>query len=134
MTPTYHKVGLLAVRDGRILLCRKRTGTSLLILPGGCIEPGESHADCLRREIREELGGNVRVADTAYLGTYGTPAASGGTVRIELYSGALEGEPAASAEIAELIWFQIDDDPEDLAPSLRYTILPDLIARGLLGC
>ena len=34
----YDKVGLLTVRDGRILLCRKRHSTSLLILPGGCRE------------------------------------------------------------------------------------------------
>ena len=28
------KVGLLTIRDGRVLLCRKKRGTSLLILPG----------------------------------------------------------------------------------------------------
>ena len=51
----YDKVGLLAVRDGRILLCRKKHTTSALILPGGCREPGESSLDCLTRELREEL-------------------------------------------------------------------------------
>ena len=29
------KIGLVVVRDNRILLCRKSCGTSLLILPGG---------------------------------------------------------------------------------------------------
>ena len=32
------KIGLLVVRDNRILLCRKSRGTSLLILPGGKAE------------------------------------------------------------------------------------------------
>jgi ADP-ribose pyrophosphatase YjhB (NUDIX family) len=52
----FDKVGLLAVRDGKILLCRKKHTTSLLILPGGCREAGESATDCLSRELREELG------------------------------------------------------------------------------
>ena len=133
MTPTYHKVGLLVVRDGRMLLCRKRSGTSLLILPGGCIEPGESDWQCLEREAREELG-DVRVSDAEYIATYDTPAATGGTVRIELYSAKLHGEPAASSEIAELFWFAPGDDHNLLAPSIRHTILPDLIARRLLEC
>jgi 8-oxo-dGTP diphosphatase len=133
VTPTYHKVGLLVLRDGRMLLCRKREGTSLLILPGGCIEPGESQHDCLAREVREELG-DVAVLDPVFLATYETSAASGGNVRIELYQATIEGEPAASSEIAELVWFAPDDDPEALAPSLRYTILPDLIARGVVRC
>ena len=133
MTPTYHKVGLLAIRDGRVLLCRKRSGNPLLILPGGCIEPGESHEDCLRREVREELG-DVEVRDATYIATYNTPAASGGTVRIELYAGTVIGEPSASSEIAELVWFATDDDESMLAPSLRYTIFPYLIARGLTRC
>lgn len=133
MTPTYHKVGLLAISEGRILLCRKRSGTSLLILPGGCIEPGESHDDCLQREIREELG-DVSVSGTGYIATYETPAATGGTVRIELYCGTIVGEPRASSEIAELVWFHFNDNHQLLAPSIRDTILPDLIARGIVGC
>jgi 8-oxo-dGTP pyrophosphatase MutT (NUDIX family) len=131
VTPTWHKVGLLVIRDGRILLCRKKAGTQLLILPGGCIEPGESHLDCLRREIGEELG-TVTLSSERYLGTYDSDAAGGGAVRIELYEGSLIGEPQASAEIAELIWFSPDEDRRILAPSIRDVILPDAIARGLL--
>jgi len=36
------KIGLLMVRDNRILLCRKSFGTSLLILPGGKLEGDET--------------------------------------------------------------------------------------------
>ena len=70
----YHKVGLLAIRDGRILLCRKKHTTALLILPGGCFEPGESAAQCLNRELREELG-DVQVDIAEYVGTYTDVAA-----------------------------------------------------------
>jgi 8-oxo-dGTP pyrophosphatase MutT (NUDIX family) len=128
----YDKVGLLVVRDGRILLCRKKRGTTLLILPGGCREPGESSLACLEREIREELG-PVAVRNPRYLGTYEHAAADAGkTVRIELYRGDLEGTPAPHSEIAELVWFGSGDNPAVLSPSLREAILPDLIRRGFL--
>jgi PhnB protein len=130
--PDYDKVGLLVVRNGRILLCRKRHGTKLLILPGGCREQDESSMACLEREIREELG-NVSLRRTEYLGTYEHAAAdTGKTVRIELYRGELEGVPAPHSEIAELVWFALGDNPAVLSPSLRYAILPDLAGRGIL--
>lgn len=131
--PDYDKVGLLTFRGERLLLCRKRRTTSLLILPGGCREPGESPSQCLARELREELG-DVRALNLEYLGRYTSPAASepGKTVRIELYRGDLEGEPAPHSEIAELVWFPETGDRAQLAPSLRDLILPDLQARGLV--
>jgi 8-oxo-dGTP pyrophosphatase MutT (NUDIX family) len=130
----YSKVGLLLVRNGRILLCRKKHGTGLLILPGGCIEAGESSEECLERELREELG-NVRISALEYIGTYSDRAAGDNakTVEIQLYRGILEGTPVASSEIAELIWFSASDSLEVLAPSIRNKILPDVISRGIVG-
>ena len=132
----YDKVGLLAVRDGKILLCRKKHTTSLLILPGGCREPGESAADCLSRELREELGEVVARA-VELVGVYtdraaGSAAAQPKTVRIELYKAELIGEPAPHSEIAGLVWFGEKDDRSQLAPSIAQKILPDLLARGIL--
>jgi 8-oxo-dGTP diphosphatase len=132
--PDYDKVGLLVIRDGKILLCRKRHSTSLLILPGGCRESGESALECLRRELREELG-SVEIESAVYVGTYSDRAAGdpSKTVRIELYQGELSGEPAPHSEIAELIWFPDKDPWSDLAPSLANKILPDLIDRRILA-
>ncbi|HEX4593212.1 MAG TPA: NUDIX domain-containing protein [Bryobacteraceae bacterium] len=129
-------VGLLSVRDGKILLCRKKHTTSLLILPGGGREVGESSIDCLTRELREELG-EVAVTSPELVGVYTDRAAGPETtppkiVRIELYRAELIGEPVASSEIGELVWFGEGDDCEQLAPSIRRKILPDLLARGIL--
>jgi 8-oxo-dGTP diphosphatase len=134
MVVGYHKVGLLAIRDNRVLLCRKNRGTSLLILPGGCFEPGETAENCLLRELKEELG-SVSVTSLEFLGAYRDAAAGDPAklVQIELYRGELVGEPSPHSEIAELIWFGPSDDGNKLSPSLRNKIFPDLARRGILA-
>ena len=132
MKADFEKAGLLTVREGRVLLCRKKHTTSLLILPGGVKEAGETAEDCLRREVREELG-EVVLGSLVFLGDFVSSAAvEGKTVRVELYAGELKGDPAAASEIKELVWFGADDDAEMLAPSLRDLIFPQLRRRGLL--
>ena len=128
-----HKAGLLYWKDGRILLCRKKRSTSLLILPGGKLEPGETAEECLRRECREELG--VELADLWRLGDYESPAAGeeNRIVRIQLFAGDIHGNPVPQAEIGELVWFSLHDDFVLLAPSLREVNLPDLRRRGIVG-
>jgi 8-oxo-dGTP pyrophosphatase MutT (NUDIX family) len=128
------KVGLLAIRDGKVLLCRKKRGTTLLILPGGKREAGESSLECLGRELREELG-DVTAASPELIDvyTYAAAGVTGETVRVELYRAALTGEPRAQSEIGELVWFGARDDRALLAPSLAFLIFPDLAARGILA-
>jgi 8-oxo-dGTP diphosphatase len=128
------KVGLLTIRDGRVLLCRKKRGTQLLILPGGKRETGESSLQCLARELQEELG-DVAVRSPELIDIY-THAAAGELdklVRIELYRAELSGEPVAQAEIGELVWFGAGDDWDTLAPSLAEAVFPDLVSRGILN-
>jgi 8-oxo-dGTP pyrophosphatase MutT (NUDIX family) len=126
------KAGLLVVRERRILLCRKKRGTSLLILPGGRVEPEETPLECLHREIKEELGG-AQLESVSYLAAYSDRAAGepNKMVEILLYTGELRGDPRPSSEIGELIWFSKEEDWSQLAPSLRNKILPDVERRGL---
>jgi len=125
------KIGLLVVRDNRILLCRKSRGTSLLILPGGKPEGDETEEQALKREIQEELGTTVGAIE--HFGRYEDEAAGDPRrVSISLFTGTLGGEPRASGEIAELIWFGPGDDSALISPSLRRQILPDLLRRGIL--
>ena len=63
-------VGAAIVDDlGRpsVLLSARRTEPSALAggweFPGGKVDPGEQHAEALRRELREELGVEVELGD-----------------------------------------------------------------------
>ena len=63
---TIHVTAAVIRRQGFILVCGRKTGAELdwcYEFPGGKVEPGESLSDCLRREMREELGTDVYVLD-----------------------------------------------------------------------
>lgn len=64
--PHYTVTAAVIHRDGQVLIAR-RPENGLLggmwEFPGGKVEPGETFPECLRREIREELGVEVLVGD-----------------------------------------------------------------------
>jgi 8-oxo-dGTP diphosphatase len=61
---TARVVAAVVRRAGRILITRRKDEAErggLWEFPGGKVEPGEEEPDALRREIREELGCDIRV-------------------------------------------------------------------------
>ncbi|WP_150265152.1 8-oxo-dGTP diphosphatase MutT [Paenibacillus tepidiphilus] len=55
--------------EGRILIARRRQGKAhagAWEFPGGKLEPGEDAAQCLRRELREEM--NIAITPVRYFG------------------------------------------------------------------
>jgi mutator protein MutT len=60
MSPALIEIAIALVwKDGRLLIARRPTGVHLAGLwefPGGKIEPGETTAACVLRELREEVG------------------------------------------------------------------------------
>ena len=63
-------------RDDRFLVTRRQTGVHLegyWEFPGGKCDPGETHAACLARELREELGVDAAVGEELFLTTHAYP-------------------------------------------------------------
>ena len=104
----------LVTRGAEILLARAhRFATGMFSALAGFVEPGETIEDCVRREVREEVG--VEVGEITYFASQSwafphslmiayTAEYAGGEIRID------------DAEIAEARWFSVDDLPK-LPPS-----------------
>jgi mutator protein MutT len=88
-------VAAAVIERGRaVLVTRRLEGTHLEGLwefPGGKCEPGESVADCLVREIDEELGARVTPGDTLLVTTHAYPEK---TVQLHFIACTVDGEPA----------------------------------------
>ena len=87
--------------EGLFLACRRHAGKAAAgrwEFPGGKIEPGESPADAVVREIREELGVGIRV--TGHLTTDDT-----GPIRLICLLAQLDGaRPVSSTDHDALDW------------------------------
>jgi 8-oxo-dGTP pyrophosphatase MutT (NUDIX family) len=96
---------------GRLLMIR-RTDNDLYAVPGGAQEVGETIAQTVVREVREETGITVDV--TGLIGVYSDPAHviafSDGEVRQEFSlcfrARPIEGEPRTSSESKEVLWVE----------------------------
>ena len=90
---------------GRLLLIKRghAPGAGLWSLPGGRIEPGETDAQALVREMREETG--LLVEAGALIGTVRRPAGDGDVLDIRDYAARVTGGTlAAGDDAAEARW------------------------------
>jgi 8-oxo-dGTP diphosphatase len=88
-------VGILR-RDGKILACQRKKGGRYELkweFPGGKVEPGETIAECLIRELREELAISLRSIDG--IEVQSAEYKDGGLFEVSYCNvSAFEGEPA----------------------------------------
>ena len=69
-------VAAVIEEHGAFLVTRRQDGVHLAGMwefPGGKIDPAETHADALRREMREELDTDVEVMDLVFTTTHVYP-------------------------------------------------------------
>ena len=102
---------LFVVRDGRILLIRKKRGfgAGKINGPGGKLDPGESPFDCALRETQEELGVTPRgVKQRGELHFQFTDGFS--ILGYVFLARDCDGEPHETAEAAPL-WTPLDAIP-----------------------
>lgn len=110
---------------GRYFVTRRQKGVHLEGLwefPGGKCEPGESLADCLRRELQEELGVDAEIGDEVFTVTHHYPDRS---VELHFLSCAFLNAPVALLG-QEMRWV-----PREGLKSLRFPPADDELIRVL---
>ncbi|MBF8188578.1 NUDIX domain-containing protein [Nonomuraea sp. K274] len=94
----------------RLLLIKRGhpPGMGLWSIPGGRLEPGETDAAALRREVLEETGLRVEVGRLA--GTVDRPGPGGVTYEIRDYLASVAGGVAAAGDdAADVRWCTADE-------------------------
>ncbi|MBM3751397.1 MAG: (deoxy)nucleoside triphosphate pyrophosphohydrolase [Acidimicrobiia bacterium] len=82
-------------QDGRFLMTRRLQGTHLAgawEFPGGKCDPGESLAECLQRELIEELGTRAAIGREIFSVEHAYPER---TVRLHFFETSIDDEPQA---------------------------------------
>lgn len=124
------KVAWVLVSRSRLLVARNR-GRSLFYLPGGRRQPGESDAETLAREVKEELGATILVPSMRLVGRFTAPRDGAlGLVHMTCYTAEHRGALNPASEIAEIAWFTSAD--EDRVTGAERQVIAHLVARGKL--
>jgi len=117
-------------RDGLVLIAR-RPSKGLLggmwEFPGGKVEPGESHAQALVREIREEL--NTDIHPLQFFGTY-RHAYTHFKVILQAWRVELTGAEPQALEASEIQWVELSDLQHYPMGKIDRSISNDLILKN----
>jgi ADP-ribose pyrophosphatase YjhB (NUDIX family) len=133
MVKTYiDKLAYLRIIDRKVLEALSHNRDTWYI-PGGKREGQETDQDALSREVKEELSVDLITDSISHFGTYEAQAhgkPEGTMVRMTCYTAEYEGELTASAEVAELDWF--DYSKRDIVSPVNQLIFDDLKAKNLI--
>lgn len=108
---TIDKLAWAYMKDRKVLFVRSR-GKDAFYNPGGKREPGETDAQSLVREIKEELSVDLIPETIKYLETFKAQAhgkPEGVMVEIKYYEADFKGELQPGAEIEEIAWLTSKD-------------------------
>ncbi|HET9958216.1 MAG TPA: (deoxy)nucleoside triphosphate pyrophosphohydrolase [Polyangiaceae bacterium] len=106
---TIHVVGAAIFQSGRCLVARR--GPSMTLpdkweFPGGKVEPGESAATALAREVAEELG--LEIAVKRRLAT-GTAPVGSRLISLEVFAATIISGTLVLREHSQVIWATVED-------------------------
>ncbi len=107
--PRIRVVAAVIEHDGRYLITQRRPVAALPLLwefPGGRVEPGESDADALEREIRHRLGVTV---DVGKLISFVSHQYERYSIDLHLYSCGISGGTPAPVNVNAFEWVHSDE-------------------------
>ncbi len=111
--PGIHANLLFVIREGRILLIRKKRGLGAGNIngPGGKLDEGETAQEAALREVEEEVG--IQVLDPEEMGTLCFQFIDGLRMHCTVFrAGDYQGVPVETDEAIPL-WFPVDAIPFD---------------------
>lgn len=116
---------LLLIKENQILLLRRfNTGwqDGNYSLPAGHLDPNETIADCLCREIEEEIGLKLKQENIKLIHTM--HRMSSGYIDFFFVSEYIGTEPENKEpeKSDELIWVPLKELPKNVVPSVRFAI------------
>jgi mutator protein MutT len=128
VAPTIVVTAAVVERDGRFLVTRRPAGVHLAgtwEFPGGKCEAGETLADCLARELREELDADARVGASLFTTTHTYPER---TVELHFIRCELCGDPRPMLG-QEMRWVAREELPSLEFPPADAELI-DILVRG----
>lgn len=126
-------VGALIIKDDKALLVRRATQPlkGKWTLPGGAVGLGETLADAVRREIKEEVCLDIAVGDIVGVFDRIYPDAAGTAeyhyVLIDYLCTVSAGQPRAASDVEAARWFaRAEIEAMDMPPFTKELILRHL--------
>lgn len=131
---TIRKVALAVFKDNKILQVRTNKQPDVFYTLGGKIEEGESEIECIKREVREEIGCEIDGSTIKFLTEFEDVAhgKEERLVNIRMYEGKLIGEPKPFSEVVEIGYFNTTSDKKHLSTIAQRTIFPWLKEHGYI--
>lgn len=133
-TSDIHKAGGIIIKDRRLLVERSK-GKESFIAPGGSIEPGETAAEALIRELREEFQIRVDAEDLEEFDSFSAPAAGQEhrNVTMDIFIvKKWKGEPKPDSEVEKIRWITSQPEGIKVGSIFEHEVLPRLKAQDLI--
>ena len=130
---TRTRIAAIIIENGKLLM-QIGKGYKELWTPGGKLKENETDEECLRRELKEELG--VNLLEMKFFKEYETVSFYNPEQKLieRIYVGKIEGEIKPAAEIESIVWFTKDDFKNKKCPMITHTeedVIPDIIKEGI---
>lgn len=129
------KIALAIFKDKKILLVRSHKQEKVFYTLGGKVEDRESDVECIKREVKEEIGCDIFEKSIRFLVEFEDIAhgKQDSILHIKLYEGKLIGEPKPLSEIAEIKYFDSQSDKKHLSEIAQRKIFPWLKIHGYIN-
>ena len=125
-------IGLIEIKDRKVLMTREK-GSSIFQLPGGSKENNESDMQTLTREIKEELG--VEIRDVLPYEDFILPGRLEGVyIRFIIYKADIVGDIAIGEDIEEYMWVNSSYEKVgiDIGNPTKLVLFPRLLKENII--